>query len=466
MLAFLAHLHPVLVHLPIGILLLACFFQLIATNKKYTALEPAISISLFWGMLSAIASCISGYLLAQSGDYDDDLVNLHQWFGISVAALAIVTYLRWKNTTNKKMQWLLPSLLLVIITVTGHLGGSLTHGAGYLTSSLDATEENTAEPVAKQIPNVQEAIVYTDIIQPVLQNKCYNCHGPNKQKGKLRMDQPDLLMKGGKDGLVLEPGKPDKSDLLKRILLAREEEHHMPPKEKPQLNEKELALLHWWIETGASFTKKTKEINQTEKIKPLLLSLQHTVSEKKIPLEIPEGKVEPAAAAALKKLRDQGVEIMPVAANNNWLLANYVNANAITDKQLQDLLGISKQLVWIKLNNTKISDAGLSTLSQCTNITKLQLNNTAITDKGLMQLKSLKQLRSLSLVNTKITTAGLLQLKDLSQLHAVYLYQTAIKKEDWVAIQKAFPKTQLDSGGYLVPLLSTDTSLVTVPKIQ
>jgi uncharacterized membrane protein len=91
-------LHPVLVHLPIGILLLAGLFQLLAFKPKYTGLHVATSIALFWGMISAILSCISGYLLSLSGDYDEELVDTHKWFAIATASISLIAYLfnRWK----------------------------------------------------------------------------------------------------------------------------------------------------------------------------------------------------------------------------------------------------------------------------------------------------------------------------------------------------------------------------------
>src|SRR5450432_2756148 len=102
------HLHPVLVHLPIGILLLDCFFQLISVREKYSNLQHAISITLFWGMISAVASCITGYILSNSGDYDEELVGRHQWFGISVAAVSVVYYLLYHFKTVVKYTWLFP----------------------------------------------------------------------------------------------------------------------------------------------------------------------------------------------------------------------------------------------------------------------------------------------------------------------------------------------------------------------
>ena len=95
--------HPVLVHLPIGILLLAALFQLLSLKPKYPSLHAATSIALFWGMISAIVSCISGYLLSQSGDYDEELVNTHKWFGIATASVSLIAYLfnRWENDICK-----------------------------------------------------------------------------------------------------------------------------------------------------------------------------------------------------------------------------------------------------------------------------------------------------------------------------------------------------------------------------
>ena len=460
---FIGHLHPVLVHLPIGILLLACFFQLLSAKARYSQLQHAIGITLFLGMLSAIAACFTGYILSGSGDYDEELVYRHQLLGISVAVVAVMYYFLYRYKKITAYKWVLPVVLIFLVTVTGHLGGSLTHGSDYLSASFKNIVADTVV-VKKPIPNVQEAGAYTDIIQPLLQNKCYTCHGANKQKGKLRMDQTDLLMKGGKDGIVIEPGKADQSELIKRILLEKADDHHMPPKEKPQLTEKEIALLHWWIASGASFNKKTKELEQPEKIKPILLSLQNTVVEKKEIATIPATPVEKADEKAIKKLKDLGIVVIPVSAGSNYLSANFVTASGVTDKDMQLLLPLKKQLVWMKLGNTKITDGAMAVIAQCSNLTRLQLDSTRITDKGLASLSVLSQLQSLNVVGTKITATGLLALKDLKALHAVYVYKTGIKNADWSGIKKYFPKVEIDTGGYTVPLFASDTSIVQPPK--
>ncbi len=261
-----------LVHLPIGILLLAAVFHFLSYKKKFEVLQPAVKTSLLLGMLAAIVSCISGLVLANNGEYEEALVSKHQWFGIGVAVAAIVAYLfALKNSLFVK--WMMP-LLVLLIMVTGHLGGSITHGEGYLTQSLSSAGTGSAV-ISKAIPDVQQAVAYNDIIQPILQARCYNCHGPNKQKGKLRLDEPSFIDKGGEDGKIIVAGSAGESEMIKRLLLPLDNEDHMPPKEKPQLTKAQIELLNWWVNSGGDYHKKVAELNQPEKVKPYLAALQN-----------------------------------------------------------------------------------------------------------------------------------------------------------------------------------------------
>ena len=275
---FFGHFHVVLVHLPIGILLLACVFQWLERRPKFSSLHAATNIALLIGMICAILSALTGYLLSFSGDYDEGLVITHQWFGISVAAVSIAMFYFHSKAASFKTQVSISILLFVLIIITGHLGGSLTHGSDYLTKSWSLTSDTVAQ--RKPIPNVQEAMVYSDVIQPILQTKCYSCHGKNKQKGKLRMDDSLRLMKGGKDGPVIIPGNVEKSEMAKRLSLPREDDDHMPPKEKPQPTEQEIALIHWWIKSGASFDKKVKATGSARRAKTGLACIAECAGEK------------------------------------------------------------------------------------------------------------------------------------------------------------------------------------------
>ena len=455
---FIGRFHPLLVHLPIGILLLAALFQLLALKPKFASLHTATSIALFWGMIFAILSCISGYFLSQSGDYDEEMVSTHQWFGISTASMSLIAYL-FNRRENEFAKWVI-LLMVPLIFITGHLGGSLTHGSDYLTKGF--SDDSTTQKEFKPIADVQEANVYADIVQPIFESKCYSCHNKSKKKGGLRLDEPAFILKGGKDGEVIEPGNTEESDMMRRLLLPRNDEDHMPPKEKPQLKDNEIALLHWWIATGATFDKKAKELEQPEKIKPVLLALQKEV--KKVIPDLPQTPVDKADEKAIQKLKDSGIIVLPVARNSNYLKANFVTVDSITHNDIALLLSIKKQLVWLNLNYKNIPDSLLVPIGQLTNLTRLQLDNTPISDRGLSSLQSLINLQYLNLVGTKVTSEGVIQLKDLPKLQAIYLYKTFISSSDWGVLKNNFPKVTLDTGGYQVPTFEADTSIVKPPE--
>ncbi len=462
MIEFFGHFHPLIVHLPIGILLIGLLLQFLSRKKKYEALKHAVPVVLLTGAVTGLFSCITGYLLSISDDYDKSLVTWHMWMGIATTLVALMLYAKETNDFFKVNKTFLSVALLVLIIITGHLGGSLTHGSDYLSKPLKNifNDDTASTAVIKPIANVQQAQVYTDVIKPIFETKCYSCHGPNKQKGKLRMDDSLKLMKGGKDGVVIESGNADASEIIKRLMLQVDNDDHMPPKEKPQPTESQIALIHWWIANGAAFDKKVNQLPQDDKIKPMLTALQNVGGEIKQASDLPSTPVEPVDANIIKQLKEKNILVLPVALNSNYVSVNFVNDTTVDNNDLQLIAQLSKQLVSLKLSGTNITDDGLKTIVQCSNLIKLFLDNTPITDEGLKNIISLINLRYLNLVNTKVSAKGISQLKTLSKLQSIYLYQTLVTKQDWPALQQLFPKTKLDSGGYTVPTLATDTTIV------
>ena len=459
---FLGRFHPVVVHLPIGILLLAVLLHWLSRKPQFNNLQPAVGVTLLLGAVATILSCISGWLLGQGGDYDPEILNRHRWMGVGVAFIAIIYYLNYTQKIGQKLPVALPYilsvLLLLLITFTGHLGGTLTHGEGYLTQEISSGA--STEIVKKIIPDVQQAAAYGDIIQPVLQNKCYSCHSSSKQKGNLRLDTKDFIEKGGKKGKVLIPGKSEESEMYKRLLADPLEKEHMPPKGKPQLTEAEINLLHWWINTGASFDQKVKDLPQDAKIKPALTALQSNSNAPAVKPDVPETPVNAASPELIGALKQKGITIIPVSSESNYLSVNFISIPMSGDSAVQLLEPLAPQIVWLKLGDTRISDAAMNTVAKLANLTRLSLDRTNITNKGIAQLKTLSKLQYLNIVGTAISAPGLVALGEMPDLKTIYIYQSKVAKADSSILRKTFPGATIDTGGYILPLLEGDTSVV------
>lgn len=95
------------------------------------------------------------------------------------------------------------------------------------------------------------AALYKDKVQPLLAERCYDCHGEKKQKHGLRLDTPEGIAKGGKElGPAVVAGKPDQSPIVKLCSLPADEEQAMPPK-GDRLSAEQLGWLKVWIAGGA-----------------------------------------------------------------------------------------------------------------------------------------------------------------------------------------------------------------------
>lgn len=452
MFEFIGRFHPVVLHLPIGILLLAIVFDWLSRSKKFRSLKKSVRISLWIGFGTALLSCITGYILSQSGDYEVKSVRLHQWFAVSLTILTGIYSWMKTNKEVKSLHKFFSVLILVFLIITGHFGGTLTHGENFLSfGSADEVTDDFAHI------NLQQAIFYDDLVKPVLSAKCYSCHGSSKQKGKLRLDAPEYITKGGKDGAVLVAGSLDESEMINRMLLPLDDEDHMPPKEKKQLTAREIEVLKLWIASGADFKKSVTESGQLEVLQKII-SNQGVKSVS----DIPAKAVAVASENVILELRKSGVVVLPVSAESNYLSVNLINASAL-DEVVARLASLKGQLIWLKAGNEAITDNHLKQIASLKNLTKLSLDNTAITDEGLAALASLQNIQYLNLTNTKITAQGLIALKALTSLRTVYVYQTQIKSEEKELLLKSFPNTTIEFGNYEVPTLASDTAIVKTP---
>src|SRR5688572_8420307 len=133
---FFGRFHPLVVHLPIGILFLAFLFECLSRFERFKGLESAVQPSLLFGSIFAVVSIVTGLFLSQEGGYDDVLLQQHQNIGIATAVFTVILYfVRLKSIHffrgEKKIKAIRIFLfvpLVVLLSLTGHLGGSMTHG--------------------------------------------------------------------------------------------------------------------------------------------------------------------------------------------------------------------------------------------------------------------------------------------------------------------------------------------------
>ena len=249
---FLGRFHPLVVHLPIGLILLVPVLEL-AGRVRPALLEAALFV-LSLSLLSCLLALTLGYLLAYGSGEAGAGVSRHMWgaIALTIAVLGCLLVRAPSGGLRGFYPYLLACVLL-LLAWTAHQGGSLTHGDKYLTEYLPSPLKRlggmgTVQAKAFDFPDS----FYARHIYPIFDGNCIACHGEQKVKGGLRMDTYDRLMRGGKEGAVIIPGKPERSILLERITLPTDHKKFMPSEGKPPLKPEEIAWIRAWIQQGAS----------------------------------------------------------------------------------------------------------------------------------------------------------------------------------------------------------------------
>lgn len=261
LLQFAGRLHPLVLHVPIGVLtaLAACEAWGLLRHRPLETEWRRLMCVLAFG--SALAAGGSGWLLAEEPGYGGQTLTLHRWLGVALtAALALACLAALANRPRIYAGLLLTALTLM--APAGHLGGSMTHGENFLTAPFrkPAPKPERPENPATTDPagpvEILPATLFVSTIMPIFEDKCVSCHNDSKRKGGLAMHTPQTLLDGGDTGPAFIPGDPEGSEMIWRARLPIDDEYHMPPEDKPQLTESELAALVAWIQAGA-------EINET-----------------------------------------------------------------------------------------------------------------------------------------------------------------------------------------------------------
>lgn len=453
-------LHPVLVHLPIGIFLIAIAMEFIGRTKRFSHLHMSINFILIIGTITGIFSLITGYLLSLDGSNESNSVNLHKWVAIASVLMFAAYYFFRKHVIHKKtIQTVALFLLLIMITLTGHLGGTLTHGEGYLTAAFDKKDDKSAIASLAKFEKIEDAKLYEDVVLHTITEKCVQCHGAARQKGMLRLDGKEWMLKGGKNGEVIDLKNPENSEILKRVLLELNDDHHMPPKDKNQLSEDELVILIWWLQSGAEFDKKVALYTKDQKIEKALSTFHQKIkSETKV--EAIREKIAAIPTSTLSKLEKSGWVISPLSSTDNYVRVVGFNLEVPLNNALDDLKQIKSNIVELKFSFKKISDSNILVLKDFKNLEKLWLDHTMITDKSLKLMNEFQKLIYLNISNTAVTSKGIEQLNPNSLIKKIYAYNTGIQKIELTQLSKRMPQTSFFTASDSMEVVPSDTLFV------
>jgi uncharacterized membrane protein len=410
---FLGRLHPLAVHVPIGLLVLLPIFEVAGARRP--ALREAAELVLILACLACLGSVALGYLLAFGSGETGTLVVRHLWGGIalSIALMACVLVRpQWTEGISPVYPVLLCGALLVLVW-TADQGGSITHGDHYLTEYMPPRLRALFGVGLAGASRADADTFFAKSIDPIFDANCVTCHRAGKSKGGLRLDSYQQLMRGGHDGAVIVPGDPTHSLLLQRITLPRDNTKAMPADGRPALKPEEIALIQSWIEQGASETA-------------------GTVAGIPTPKEREDAPVRPvgdygALAGEITQMRGSlGPKLLPVSnkPSDGLILNTEDSARTFDDAALGRFEKFAPYIVEADLARTAVTDKSFDVLATFTNLHTIHLEGTQVTGTGIAKLNQLSQLSYINLSETKLSPSALAALRSLKGVRRVYTFDT------------------------------------------
>jgi len=256
-LEFIGTLHPMLLHLPIGLWFGVLFLLMYRSrNATYHIWVVRGATLVFACGLLAFAT---GWMLYFSGTYGTSSLKPHMYSAWSFVAASGAFLIFARTDARLSILWCAAVVVSLAIGAAGHIGGVITHGSPMNKAPWKTVEKagnvqsEEMWPAELEVASDQP-LVFNELILPVLGDKCIFCHGNRRARGNLNLSSMALILEGGTSGPALVDGDPQASLLIQRITLPLEHEHHMPPEGQYQLEGNEEELLVWWVSNGIHAT--------------------------------------------------------------------------------------------------------------------------------------------------------------------------------------------------------------------
>lgn len=471
--------HPLLVHFPVALLVVAATSELSGLWRRSPEVG-AMARGLVWFALPAtLAAAFAGWTMSERDPVSRAMASTlewHRWTGVGVLALTVLCVLLRQKTSAFRCVLFCSA---IGVAVTGHLGGTMSWGDGYLLEPIQNWRAANAriEPAPERVVSLESAsavpvrpapavllegpssfdvseetkpllkdpeadstltkIQFVKDIQPILETYCVECHGPRKKKGGLRLEPIDAAFPvGDEDFWTMLPGDGDSSLLVQRMLLPRDDDEAMPPK-GDAVPADEIQKVITWINEGAHGPG-------LEHIKRVATN---TPDKRRLD---PLGVLEPSEAeqvlidSAVVALRDRGAVVQAVAQRHYGLEVNLsLLRPAATDEHLKLLRGLEPVLVRLDLSRTAITDQGFAQLAALPELRDLRLGGTQLGDAIAPGLKQSSKLTRLNLYGTKCSEALLPTLSDLEALERLHIWGSKISGDSAIAFATANPELRV-----------------------
>lgn len=440
--AFFGRLHPLLVHLPIGFILLALLLDL-KWFKENGSRFNFLKIIWFLAFISSFFSALMGWLLAQNGYYIDADLIPHQYTGILLIFFSCLGWvIRIRNINMPSLFIRINNfIVLVLLILVGHLGGSLTHGSDYLTKHAPDFITSKQEYKNKLFEEytLDSIVVFKDFVQPLLNEKCVACHNNDISRGGLNLSNIESIKKGGRSGAAFVSKNPSKSLIFKRISFSQNNEKFMPPTGTP-FSYHEIQLVQWWIQEGANYAGSLNEFSVTPEIQTLLLK-QYGLDTREKPWveKVNLDPLPPSAVIALEKANFS----MRTLSQNNPLLDLRYQGEKLSKQALTLMETYAPYITWLNLSNCKLTNSDLKTIAKLENLTRLNLQQNSIRTNDLAPLNTLSHLEVLNLHSTLVNQDVFEILKSIPSLKKVFLWNTKVSLNAVLKNKPAFPSTEL-----------------------
>jgi uncharacterized membrane protein len=252
---FLGRFHVLVLHLPIGIIVALFALEYLSRKERFRYLEAASPYLWSATAVTALVTVLLGFMHYAEGSFTGPSGEQHRFYGTVVAVVATgVAFLRVSNFASSYKPLFFPAsiVLLVLVSITGHYGGNLTHGSTFLVEYAPQPIRSLAGLAPRRtVTSVSTADPFADVVGPMLVERCASCHNEDKQESSLVLTTYAGVMRGGESGRVVVAGNTELSELLRRITLPEDHEEFMPAEGKTPLTERQVEIIRWWIEAGA-----------------------------------------------------------------------------------------------------------------------------------------------------------------------------------------------------------------------